>query len=369
MRIVHVTDCYLPRLGGIEMQVHDLAARQRAAGHDAVVVTRTPAGGAPEAPDVPVVRLADRATLVRGRDLAAALTGADVVHVHASLLSPTVWRAGAQAHRRGTPLVVTMHSVPPPGWVLRVAGTAAGWTRWRARWTAVSDVAARPLRGMLPGTEVGVLHNGIDVGWWEGERASTDAGVVTLVSVMRLARRKRPAHLLRTLRRVRELVPAEVAVRAEVIGSGPMHDRLAAALERDGLAGWVTLRGQCSREEIRETYRRADVYLAPATMESFGIAALEARSAGLPVVAMSVGGVGEFVRDGVEGALVASDDEMATATARLVTDAAARTTIAAHNAATAPAMAWRDVLRACDEHYRLAAALVRAPAEVGEPVA
>ena len=31
MRIAHVTDCYLPRLGGIEMQVRALAAHQLAA--------------------------------------------------------------------------------------------------------------------------------------------------------------------------------------------------------------------------------------------------------------------------------------------------------------------------------------------------
>ena len=29
MRILHVTDCYLPQLGGIEMHVHDLATCQR----------------------------------------------------------------------------------------------------------------------------------------------------------------------------------------------------------------------------------------------------------------------------------------------------------------------------------------------------
>ncbi len=42
MRIAHVSDCYLPRLGGIEMQVHDLATRQRAAGHETTVITQTP---------------------------------------------------------------------------------------------------------------------------------------------------------------------------------------------------------------------------------------------------------------------------------------------------------------------------------------
>lgn len=41
MRIVHVTDCYLPQVGGIESQVADLVRHQIAAGHDVHVVTST----------------------------------------------------------------------------------------------------------------------------------------------------------------------------------------------------------------------------------------------------------------------------------------------------------------------------------------
>jgi hypothetical protein len=42
VRIVHISDCYPPRLGGIETQVRALAVRQAAAGHDVHVITATP---------------------------------------------------------------------------------------------------------------------------------------------------------------------------------------------------------------------------------------------------------------------------------------------------------------------------------------
>jgi len=45
VRIAHVTDFYLPRLGGIEMHVSDLALRQVEAGHEVEVITSSPAGG------------------------------------------------------------------------------------------------------------------------------------------------------------------------------------------------------------------------------------------------------------------------------------------------------------------------------------
>ncbi|HEY5553464.1 MAG TPA: glycosyltransferase, partial [Cellulomonas sp.] len=41
MRIVHVSDCFPPRTGGIESQVSDLAAQQALAGHEVHVLTAT----------------------------------------------------------------------------------------------------------------------------------------------------------------------------------------------------------------------------------------------------------------------------------------------------------------------------------------
>ena len=42
MRIVHISDCYAPRLGGIETQVRALAMRQAEQGHEVHVLTATP---------------------------------------------------------------------------------------------------------------------------------------------------------------------------------------------------------------------------------------------------------------------------------------------------------------------------------------
>lgn len=76
--------------------------------------------------------------------------------------------------------------------------------------------------------------------------------------------------------------------------------------------------GRLDRTAIAGHLAAAPVFLAPATLASFGIAALEARSVGVPVVAMRAGDVGDFVRDGVEGLLVDSDSEMASASAGLL---------------------------------------------------
>ena len=60
--------------------------------------------------------------------------------------------------------------------------------------------------------------------------------------------------------------------------------------------------------------------------------------------AMASGGVGEFIRHGVEGYLVDSDVEMGETTAALLTDVAHLAWIQQHNRDTVPAMTWEHVI-------------------------
>ncbi|MEO7626724.1 MAG: glycosyltransferase, partial [Nocardioides sp.] len=111
--------------------------------------------------------------------------------------------------------------------------------------------------------------------------------------------------------------------------------------------------------EVLQELAAANLYVAPAPKESFGIAALEARCAGLPVVADRRSGVGEFVRDRVEGMLVNGDIEMAVALADLVLDPHLRGRITAHNRSVAPSFTWADSLERTAALYQLAAERVR----------
>ncbi len=70
--------------------------------------------------------------------------------------------------------------------------------------------------------------------------------------------------------------------------------------------------------------RRSDLFVAPAFLESFGIAALEARCAGLPVLAMRGTGITEFVADRREGLLADGDAAMAAALVEISRDAELR---------------------------------------------
>ena len=354
MRILHVTDVYLPRVGGIEVFVSDLARHQVAAGHDVHVLTATRSG----AGDQPALPGVHRATSPLAAAAQLRAHEYDVVHAHLSVVSPFSTLAARSAVRAGIPTVLTVHSMwSVTGPLVKAIGGVAGWQHWPVVWTTVSRAAADDLRPVLGADiRVHVVPNAVDVDWWRepGPRPQQKDAPVTVVSVMRLSARKRPLALLRMLQQVRRQVPPAIPIRAVLVGDGPLEDRLRAELRHAGMSDWVTLAGRRNRAEIRDLCRDADLYVAPARHESFGIAALEARAAGLPVVAMATGGVGEFVRSGVEGLLCADDAAMVRALVGLTTDADARHAMAAHNRRVAPAFDWGRARDAFDEAYALA---------------
>lgn len=362
MRILHATDTYAPTVGGIEVMVHDLAARQAAEGHQVTVLTRTAGPTGVGSNGVTVVR-----------DVRAAWTlasEAETVHSHVSAISPLALRTAEFAAAQGIPVVSTVHSMWTGTWPLyRATSAVRGWGDLPIQWAAVSEAASDPLRRALPGRRVLVLPNAVDTALWAPAtaaarhtgRSAAHGGRVTVVSVMRMKGRKRPLQLVAALRQMRAAVPADVEVRAVLVGDGPRLGQVRRRISSWGMQGWVEAPGALSHHQIRALYAGADVFAAPATLESFGIAALEARASGLAVVARAGTGVADFVADGVEGLLACSDAELAAHLALLCTHADVRTRIQRHNATVRPAYDWSDVLWRTEYAYDAAADLAAGP--------
>jgi len=371
--IVHVTDCYSPRTGGIESQVGDLAARQVVGGHEVHVLTATlgPGGerggvvdlengvrvhrlGARIPFDLPVNPAGPRLI----RDALRELTP-DVVHVHAGVLSPFAFDGARTALDLRLPTAITWHcmldGVVGP---LRAVVHRTRWQQTPAALSAVSHAAAARVEQVF-GMRVAVMPNGLDIAAWAPQGAlepSGEHGRLRLVSTMRLAPRKRAVPLVQLVGEAARRLPPD-RVRLTVIGAGPAHGRVAASVAAQGLEHVIELRGRLTRPQVREAYADADVFLAPAELEAFGIAALEARTAGLVIVARRGTGIEEFVEDGVDGLLVADDDEMTEAVVQLARDGRLLDGMLRHNRATPPPFGWDDVLGAADAEYVRARAL------------
>ena len=385
MKIALLSDCYLPRLGGIEVQVHDLAARLIGRGHEVVVLTATPGmhgergGFVDEVDGVAVHRLALRLPFelpvnpLAPRLLRQRLAEGefDVAHIHMGVVSPFAVDCARVTTGMGLPTAMTWHcmlgALEP---VFRATRYVRRWASRGVAMSAVSAVAAEPLQRIVGvDSVVNVLCNGIDLDRWASpaaearaaEAPAREAGAgVRVVTAMRLASRKRPMPLLRIMVRVRALVPTETAISLEILGDGPDRGRLERFIEAHDMRGWVRLSGRVSRDEVRATYAAADIYVAPAPLESFGIAALEARTVGLPVVGRLGSGLDEFVKDGLNGYLAADDDAMAGSIARLIIDEELRGSMAAYSRSTPPEQSWAHILDAAEAEYRRAIALAGA---------
>ena len=218
----------------------------------------------------------------------------------------------------GLPVTATFHCViDRSAGVFRAAGPprALGAPRRRAQ-RRVDDGGRPRVRGG-PGAVVEVVPNGVDAAWWRPRGTAAPAsdgrrpgirGAVHVVSAMRLVTRKRPLATLAVLRGARAILDPAVPLRATIVGEGPQRRLMERYLRTRGM-DWVDLPGRVGREELRRLHQRRDVYLTTARLEAFGIAALEARAAGVPVVAPRGTGVDDFVEDGVEGLLADTDVE------------------------------------------------------------
>jgi len=130
----------------------------------------------------------------------------------------------------------------------------------------------------------------------------------------------------RPLKRVEDVIRVFAEVRRAracelvLIGDGPERTRVERLVHELGLAGSVTFLGQ--QLNFVQVLQGARVFLLPSETEAFGLAALEALSCGVPVVASRVGGLPEVVLHGECGFLEPAGDvaAMAGAVGRLLDD-------------------------------------------------
>jgi N-acetyl-alpha-D-glucosaminyl L-malate synthase BshA len=122
-----------------------------------------------------------------------------------------------------------------------------------------------------------------------------DVPVLTHISNFRPV--KRVLDVMCVFEKVRRDHPCKLVM----VGDGP--DRLEAenfAREKN-LEAEVRFTGK--QLDVASILGSTDIFLLPSATESFGLAALEAMSYGVPVVASRIGGIPEVVRDGQDGLL------------------------------------------------------------------
>ncbi|RYG69083.1 glycosyltransferase family 1 protein [bacterium] len=142
------------------------------------------------------------------------------------------------------------------------------------------------------------MYNGVDPSNFAGpcdddvraKWAAPDEKIVLYVG--RFVREKGIGVLLGSMSAV---LAQEPKARFVVVGGGSDRPKFEGFARWSGLEDRVTFAGFISGEPLHELYRIADVAVFPSLYEPFGIVALEAMAAGVPVVASDAGGLKEIV--------------------------------------------------------------------------
>ena len=238
----------------------------------------------------------------------------DIIHAH---LFPTIYWVALATVGLGTPTVMTEHST----WNRRRRAFLRPFERTiYSRYMGIACVThqtAQALREWLPevSTRASVIENGVDLSAFDQGALPSDAEGFTVITVARLTRAKAVEVLIRAV--------AEVPnVRVRIVGDGSLRGQLEKLTAALAVSERIQFLG--ARDDVAALLSSATIYVQTSAWEGFGIAAVEAMCAGLPVIFSDVPGLREVVADAGLKFMSNAHSELAERIRQLMNDSALR---------------------------------------------
>jgi glycosyltransferase involved in cell wall biosynthesis len=287
MRIVLITDAWLPQMNGVVRTLTTVIAELRSRGHQIEVISPDLFRSTP-CPSYPEIRLALAGAGVVGRRIDAFRPDA----IHIATEGPLGWAARGHCLRRKLPFTTAYHT-QFPDYVARRTGLPAGliWPIIRAFHGPSQQimVATETIRAQLRAQGLTRLHH-----WGRG------------VDLELFVPDHPPPDLFFELPRPIQLYVGRVAVEKNVeaflanshpgskvvVGDGPALERLR---EQFPEAHFV---GKRSGDDLAACYAGADVFVFPSRTDTFGLVMIEALACGTPVAAYPVAGPLDVLQPG-----------------------------------------------------------------------
>lgn len=240
-----------------------------------------------------------------------------VVHAHLlpgfRLMLPVL-----EALRAKVPLVQTVYDWLPleiPYYSKLKWGFRAHWTiaqpllRRATTFTVNSNFIGQYVRSRWPRSEVHIVPNAVsEASQWLAVPPPPTGGPFTFFYWGELYEKKGPLILVEAARQLREQHPT-LPFRVWMGGSGPQEKVLRDTIARSGLQAEVEVLGPIPQEELYKRIAAAHAVVMPSAYEGFGIAILEAMTAGRAVITTNVGGATEIINAADQGVLVSRTPE------------------------------------------------------------
>lgn len=337
-RILAVLPYFVPRIGGVEHHVFQLATRLARRGHPISILTQRLAGTcAQETLDDVCVHRFGNASKERGRrdayhqilrrvhqDPAPHTTLYLCLSVGKEFRTNVMCEILAVARRRGIPRIVR---IPSSGRVSELAAALPEALMELRHANCVialnPGIRAELLRIGCDSSRIVALPNGVDVDRFrpadEQTRAeirvahSAGAQERVVVCPSRWAPKKKIPELIALWRQLEGTTGG--ASRLWVVGDdrhevkrGKVSRAIQAQMAQAGVAARIDLFAGRPHHEVAPFFRGADAYVSLSTQEGQSNALLEAMACGLPIVGPDTPAVSQLVTDGVNGFLFAPDD-------------------------------------------------------------
>lgn len=173
--------------------------------------------------------------------------------------------------------------------------------------TTVSQYMIELAKTLLPASlSIQVLPNFVEDDWPRGNFEDSDfvpsANRPVILHVSNFRAVKDVGLLARLFISIRRQADVELWL----VGDGPEMPALRDLLEKSPAGAAVRYFGASTQPA--EYFQKATILMSTSTEESFGLAVLEAMASGVAVVATSVGGIPELVKDNVTGILFDRQD-------------------------------------------------------------
>ena len=161
--------------------------------------------------------------------------------------------------------------------------------------------------------EIEVIHNFVDVHRFQRKpidafrRVIAPEGERILLHASNFRKIKRVQDVVKIFAKVNAQIPSKLLF----VGDGPERSAAEGLCRELNLFNDIRFVGK--QEQMEDILAVADLFLLTSEYESFGLAALEAMAAGVPVISTNAGGLPEINVDGVTGYMsdVGNIDEMA----------------------------------------------------------
>jgi glycosyltransferase involved in cell wall biosynthesis len=152
------------------------------------------------------------------------------------------------------------------------------------------------------------VYNGMDLAnFLEAGPKSWAGGTVEILSVGRLVAFKGFEYLVEACEQLRQ---RSIQFHCEIIGDGPLHEKLQHQIDELRLGDRITLAGALPQDCVLEKLRAADIFALASTIDDNGASdifptvILEAMASARPVVSTALAGIPESVIDKETGLLV-----------------------------------------------------------------